>query len=294
MVTCDTTPNLLFHNLKGRFREEGIALGLAFGENGSPRAGMGVDAAYTGNDDRLGVLVSNFANEGLSFFTQSAPRGAFIDTAGHTSLLAASRLTLGFGLLFSDFDGDMLRDVLVVNGHVDPWIGDYTTVPYAERPLLFHNQGGNSFDDVGMDSGDAMSAARVARGLSAADYDRDGRVDLLISSNGGRGELLHNDAPARHWLEVALEGVTSNRSAIGATVRVRSSGTEQRDWVKGGASYCSAPCKVLHLGLGEAAAVESLEVSWPSGRIDRYGGLPVDRLVKIREGSPRPQVMSAR
>jgi len=289
MVACDTTRNLLFHNRKGRFREEGVGVGLAFGENGSPRAGMGIDAAYPWNDGRLAVLVSNFSNEGLSFFTQADPGGAFLDSAGSAGVLAASRLMLGFGLAFLDVDNDGLRDAVAVNGHVDPWIGAQTAVSYAERHLLFRNLGGGRFTEVGPAAG--FRKAWVSRGLAVGDYDRDGRPDLVISNNGQEAELLHNDSPAAgHWLEAQLEGVRSNRDGIGAEVRVTAGRVAQRDWVRSGSSYCSQSALPLHFGLGQATTAETLEVRWTSGRLDRYRAIPADRRIRIREGAPVPAV----
>jgi hypothetical protein len=287
MVACDTTRNLLFHNRRGRFREEGIGMGTAYGENGSPRAGMGIDAAYLWNDDRLAVLVSNFAQEGLSLFTQNQKGGAFLDTAPAAGMGPSSRPFLGFGLAFLDADNDGLRDALIGNGHVDPTISRFSTISHAQRHLLYHNTGGGHFEEVGESAGEAFRQAWVSRGLAVADYDQDGRLDVLISNNGQEAELLHNESPrSGHWLAVELTGSISNRDGIGAAVNLTAGGVTQRDWVRSGGSYLSQSALTLHFGLGAAAVVDALEVRWPSGTVSRYSGIAADRKVRLQEGRP--------
>ena len=285
-VACDTTPNLLFHNRKGHFVEEAIGLGVALGENGSPRAGMGIDAAYLWNDDRLAIMVSNFANEGLSLFTQNARGSAFIDSSGAAGTAATSRLFLGFGLAFFDADNDGLRDAIVVNGHIDPWSGEHTPAAYAERHLLYHNRGNERLDEIGLSAGDPFSKPRVSRGLAIADFDRDGKLDALVSNNGQEAELLHNESGSTgHWISIQLQGTKSNRDAIGATVRLTAGATTQRDWVRSGSSYCSQSAFPLHFGLGQSSQVEAVEVRWPSGLNSRYLNVKADRHIRIIEGN---------
>jgi hypothetical protein len=294
-VANDESPNYLFHNVArgsgGRtFEEVGVESGFAVAETGKPKAGMGIDAADYRNDGTLGVLVSNFSNEGLSFYRAEA--GTFSETAFASGFGEPSLLTLGFGLFFFDGDNDGSQDAFVANGHVNDDIQlVQSNLSYAQRPLLFHNQGNGSFLEVGRQAGAPFLQPAVSRGAAVGDYDNDGHPDILVTNNNGPAELLRNDGSAhRNWLQVELRGRGSlsgdgtNRSGIGARVRVKAGKRVQTDWVRSGSSYLSQSMLRCHFGLGSARRADWIEVTWTTGRRQRLENVPANQRVVIEEG----------
>jgi hypothetical protein len=293
-VASDTTPNLLLHSTAGPnggrvFREEGLETGVAYGENGLARAGMGVDTTWLADDrpgsrQRLSVAVANFSNEPLSLFVQDGP-GLFTDQTYEAGLATTHLSYLGFGLFFFDADNDGRPDLFVNNGHVQDDIQLFqNNLRYAQRCQLFRGMGGSRFLEVSDTAGEPFRRVRVGRGAAYGDFDDDGDLDLLLTSNGGPAELLRNDTtPRRHWLQVTTQGARSNRDGLGAEVTVTAGGRRQRQWVRSGSSYCSASARCLQFGLGDAARVERVEVRWPSGMVSRLGPLPADQRLRITE-----------
>ena len=325
-VASDTTRNLLFHNvpnpkanlnqpqqtlanprlphpsLTRRFEEIALSLGVAFAADGKTRAGMGIDAADVENDGRLSLLISNFSEEGLSLFHQDQPQGMFTDVSHVSGVWQASYNLLGFGLFFFDYDNDGLSDALVVNGHIQPRVQDYTpNTTYAERKLLFHNAGHGRFDEVGPSAGNPFAVRRVSRGAAFGDYDNDGDLDVLVSNNNQPAELLRNGGTTgNNWIEIELRGrkgkegegqkdqpphpPLSNRNGIGAKVTVTAGGKTQTQWLRSGSSYCSQSALRLHFGLGNAHGVERVHVRWSSGREETFGVSKVNQRVRLVEG----------
>jgi hypothetical protein len=288
-VASDTTPNLLLHNVPGAggtrvFREEGLETGVAYGESGLARAGMGVDTTRL-DGNRMAIAVANFSNEPLSLFTRDRP-GLFTDHTYEAGLATTHLAYLGFGLFFFDADNDGRPDLFVTNGHVQDDIQlVQNNLRYAEPCQLFHGAGGLRFTDVSGTAGEPFRRERVGRGAAYGDFDNDGDLDILLTSNGGPAELLRNDStPRRHWLQVETEGTKSNRDGLGAEVTVVAGGHRQRQWVRSGSSYCSASMRRLHFGLGDATRVDRVEVRWPSGVTSRLGPLWADQRVRVREG----------
>jgi hypothetical protein len=269
LVANDLRANFLFRNRRdGRFEDVALAWGMAFGEDGTARAGMGIDVADTRNNGRAAVMISNFSGEPLSFFYQEDPP-YFSDLTYEVGTGEQHLRYLGFGLLFLDYDNDGFKDAFVANGHIEPSIalfGEHTT--YGQRNNLFHNRGASSgaFDEVSDRSGVPFTYERVSRGAACGDYDNDGHLDLLVTNNGGPAELLRNDGANRgHWLQITLHGRKSNRSGIGTVVQVRANGQTQTDTVRSGSSYCSQSMLRLHFGLGATTQADWVRVKWPSG-----------------------------
>jgi hypothetical protein len=290
-VANDTTSNLLFRNAgkgdgasTGTFVEEGLTRGLAYAEAGLPRAGMGADEAEALNDGRQAFLVSNFAGEGLTLFREERD-GFFLDATLAAGLREPTLRTLGFGLCFFDADNDGRPEIFVANGHIQDDIQEQEpTVSYRQPHQLFQADERGVYHDVSAEAGPPFAVGRVSRGAACGDYDDDGDLDLLVNNNGGAPELLRNDlAPGRRWLEVALRGSESNRDAIGAEVTLRAGGITQRQRVRCGSSYCSQSMLRLHFGLAGATQVDTLEVRWPSDRVERREHLPVDRRIDVVE-----------
>jgi len=279
-VSNDTQPNKLYRNLgDGRFNEEGVAAGVAFGEDGVARGAMGVDA---GDYDRCGrphLIVGNFSNQMLGLYHNEG-NGLFVDEAPRSTVGRASLLTLTFGLFFFDYDLDGYPDILAANGHIEEEIGRVQPkIQYQELPLLLRNAGGGKFDQV-----NAFTRPMVARGMAYGDFDRDGDLDVLFTTNHGPVYLYRNDGGNRnHWLQLKLVGTKSNRSAIGAVVRVTSAGGSQSQTVHSGSSYCSSSDLALTFGLGKDASATAVEIAWPSGAKQKLSNVPANQHVIIKE-----------
>jgi enediyne biosynthesis protein E4 len=293
LVANDLEPNLLFRNQKdGTFREVGVEAGIAYSNASKARAGMGIDSADIAGDGQEAILIGNHAREGLALF-RSDGQGSFTDAAEPAGLFMPSLPFVTFGALFADLDNDGLKEISAVNGHDDENVerkGDGLT--FAQRPLLFHNQGGGRFTEIAGRPVVGLQTAAVARGLATADYDADGDLDLLISVCNGRPMLLRNDlnssSPAiqnpNHWLAVRARGVNSNRAGLGTRVTVEAGGIRQRGWIRSGSSYCSASDLVAWFGLGPSPRVDRLTLRWPNGREQTLTDLAADRTITVREG----------
>lgn len=285
LVANDTEPNLQFRNNgNGTFSERAAEMGLAVGESGSPRGGMGVDAAEVSNDGLLTVAVTYFASESIGFYREGQGH-LFTDRADATGLAAPTRPLVGFGVLFLDADNDGWQDLFVLNGHVYDNVRRFdATQTYAQRPLLFLNRRDGTYDGA-REPGPSFERALVGRGAATADLDGDGRLDLVVTTNNGPAALwMNHTSPPGHWLEVRLIGRGANRDGSGAIVRVTASGVTQRRYVSSARSYLSASDLRLHFGLGAATRVERLEVVWPDGARGTWRGVPANRAVTVREG----------
>jgi hypothetical protein len=284
-VANDTQPNKLYRNNKnGTFTEEGMAAGVAFGEDGVARGAMGTDAGDYDRSGRPHLLVGNFSNQMLGLYHNEGT-GLFVDEAPSSTVGRASLLTLAFGVFFFDYDLDGQPDIFAANGHIEEEIGRVQPkVQYKEPPLLFHNLGKRRFDNVTPSMGPVLNRAMVARGAAYADFDRDGDQDILISTNHGPAYLLRNDGGNRNkWLCVRLVGTKSNRDGIGAVVRIETASGKQWNTVHSGGSYCSQSDLALTFGLGKDASVTALEIEWPSGTKQRLGNIAANQFLAIEE-----------
>jgi hypothetical protein len=287
-VANDTQPNKLYRNDgRGGFSDVGMAAGVAFGETGVARAGMGADAADYSGSGRPSLLIGNFSNEMLGLYHNEGG-GLFIDEAPSSTVGQASLLTLTFAAFFLDFDLDGRLDIFSVGGHVADDIQKVQPkVSYAQPPHLFRNLGNKRFEDVVARVGPALARPMVSRGAAYADVDGDGDLDLAVTANGGPAVLFRNDGGNRNaWLRVRLVGTKSNRDGIGARVSVSLPGGA-KSWgvVKTGSSYCSQSELPLTFGLGAAKGVDAVEVTWPSGQVDKLGPQAAGRTVVVTEGA---------
>ncbi|MEO5742938.1 MAG: CRTAC1 family protein [Vicinamibacterales bacterium] len=286
-VANDTQPNRLYRNRgNGAFTDVGVTAGVAFNEAGVARAGMGVDAADYDGSGRASLVIGNFSNEMMALYTNEG-NGLFIDEAPTSTIGRNSLQTLTFACFFVDYDLDGLLDIFAANGHVaDDIQRVQPRVSYAQPPHLFRNLGGRRFEEVTPRSGAGLRLPIVARGAAYGDYDGDGDPDLLVTTNNGPARLLRNDGGNAHRaLRVALRGTASNRDGIGARVTVRmADGSRRWQMVKTGSSYLSQSELPITFGLGRAQAVHSIEVAWPSGRVDRLAGEKAGQRVTIQEG----------
>jgi tetratricopeptide (TPR) repeat protein len=286
-VANDATANFLFRNRGGmRFEEVAHEAGVAANANGGYQAGMGVACGDLDGDGRPDLAVTNFYGESTSFY-RNLGGGTFADATAAVGLAAATRQLLGFGVALFDADNDGHLDLADANGHVNDLRPNY---PYRMPAQLLLGGPDGRLVDVSDRAGAAWLVPRMGRGLAVADLDNDGRQDVLIVSQDQPMAYLHNRTAGGHWLTLRLEGRHSNRDAVGAKVAVVAGGRRLVARRLGGGSYQSASDPRLHFGLGPAERVEAVEVTWPSGRVDRHRDLQSDAGYLLREGAegPRP------
>ena len=282
----DTQPNKLYRNEgDGTFSEHGVSAGIAYAEDGSARGAMGVDAADYDRAGRPHLLVGNFANEMLNLFHNEG-NGLFVDEAPTSEIGRDSLLALTFGAFFFDYDLDGFADIFCANGHLDEEIEIVQpAVKFAQEPQLFRNDGAGRFRLASSDVGSDFTDPLVARGAAYADYDGDGDLDILITTNDGPAKLLRNDGGnANNYLRVRLNGTQSNRSGLGTQLNLASASGTQVQVVRGGSSYCSQSETVATFGLGQDAAVDLLQVTWPGGVVEVFRGLEINREIQLTEG----------
>jgi len=284
LVANDTQPNKLYRNQRnGTFRDIAVEAGLAFSSEGKARAGMGVDAADFKNSGAAGVAITNFDNEMIGLY-QASGKG-FEDIAAQTGVGLASKNSLGFGCVFLDADLDGWLDLAVANGHIDETVRNIRgNVGYAQPPQLFLNRNG-VFRDVAAEIGGGFDQPKVGRGLAYADFDRDGDLDLLLTTNDGPAYLYRNEQLAGNGIiRFRLVGTKSNRDAIGASLRVFHGGASQSRMVKGGSSYLSQSELPVTFGLERRDRIDRVVLNWPSGRTEEYKNLAAGRCYECVEG----------
>ena len=272
IVANDTQPNKLYHNQRnGTFEDIAVKAGVAFSEDGRPRAGMGIDVADFDNSGTPGIAITNFDNEMMALYRPGA-NGSYSDSALKSGIAQASRASLGFGCAFLDVNLDGRLDLLAVNGHIDETVRNIrSNVGYAQPPHLFLNDGHGAFHDVAKDAGSDFSAPKVGRGAAYGDFDRDGDPDILITTNQGPAALYRNDVTnGNRSLRLRLVGTKSNRDAIGAVVRLTTPEGTQSRIVKTGSSYLSQSELALTFGLGKREKADRVVIVWPSGRVEEY------------------------
>jgi hypothetical protein len=285
-VADDSTPSMLYHgDCKGGFTEVGAQAGVAYSSDGREQAGMGIDSADYDNDGWPDIAKANFSDDSNNLFHNDR-NGEFTDLAGLANFGRISVPFLGFGLKFLDADNDGWPDVFIANGHVNPQVDRHTFgVTYAERPFLFHNEGGGKFEEIGQHTGVAFTRHYVGRGAATADFFNDGRMDVLVSVLDGSALLLRNQTPhSGHWLCLKTIGVRSNRDGFGARVEIRAGNLTQSAEVRANSSFESASDRRLHFGLGASTRVDSITIRWPSGTVDRLGSQTVDQELVVEEG----------
>jgi tetratricopeptide (TPR) repeat protein len=287
-VANDGTANYLLRN-KGGFRFEEVALeaGVAGSASGGYQAGMGLACGDLDGDGRPDLLVTNFYGEGTTYY-RNLGQGLFADRSGASGLGLATRYLLGFGIALADVTNSGRPDVLITNGHVND---NRPFFPYAMPSRLYTNRPDGRLVDISKQAGECWEVPRVGRGLAVGDIDNDGRPDALILAQNEPLAYFHNRSEGvGRFVIFRLEGTKSNRDGVGARVTVTAGGRRQVAWRLGGGSYQSANDPRLHFGLGDAARVESVEVRWPSGRVDRHADLPASTgyLLREGEGEPRP------
>ena len=284
-VANDAVPHFLFHNTgKGTFTEDALIAGVAVSTDGQARAGMGTAFGDYDGDGRPDLVVTNHETE-MHSLLRNLGDGLFAEVTVASGLGSVTQPFVGFGVVFLDYDNDADLDLSIVNGHVLDNIAEIRSGGlYAQRRLLVQNTAGR-FRDVSTEAGSAFARAGVGRGLVAGDIDNDGDLDLLVTNNGGRAELLRNDGSGHGpALLLRLIGTKSNRDAIGARVRVTTGSRTQVREVVSGVSYLGQNDLRVHVGLGDRARVDRLEIRWPSGLVEQVADVSANGILTIREG----------
>ena len=285
-IANDTWPNFLFLNKHdGTFQDVSLISGLAASEDGRYEAGMGIDAADVDRDGWQDIYVTHLDFE-LNRLYHNNHDGTFDDYTYRSGIGNKALLLSGVSTKFLDYDNDGWPDILQLNGAMLDNVNLYhSEVSYKEPLLMFRNLGQGRFDMVSNSLGPDFMRPIAGRGLAAADFENNGTLGIVTNNRGDYPELLRNEgANANHWLEVLLVGKRSNRDGIGASLKLTSEGLVQVEQAKGGTGYMSASDPRIHFGLGKHSKIDSLEITWPSGQVDRLIDAPMDRIIAVKEG----------
>ncbi len=289
-VACDSTPSLYFRNSKdGTFDELATEAGLAFNEHGHEQGGMGVAVGDFDGDGSLDLIKTNFAGDYPNVYRNQG-KGIFEDEVVRAGL-AVNPQYVGWGIGLVDLDNDGLQDVFQVNGHVYPEIDGAKIVESYRNPrIVYRNLGGGRFEDVSHLGGAGLAAKASSRGAAFGDFDNDGDIDAIVVNMGESPSLLRNDlAPGTHWIQLRLRGTKSNRTAIGAIVTISAGGRKQTLPLLSQSSFLSQSDFRLHFGLGQANRVDEVTVRWPSGVVEQFTGITIDKSSELVEGSGTSQ-----
>ena len=284
-VANDSTANFFFHNNHdGTFTDKALVAGIAVSGDGREQAGMGVDAGDFNGDGLLDVIVTNFSHDYNTLYENHAG-GFFNDVSYRTGIARGSGPSMGWGVGLVDMDNDGRLDLFVANGHVYPQVDSHGIgTHYLQRKQLLRNLDGRQFKDVTDEVGGGLLIEKSSRGAAFGDYDNDGRIDVIVTNINDRPTLLHNEGAGGHWATFRLIGSKSNRDAIGAKLLVAAGGRRQVIEIRSGGSYMSQNDLRAHVGLGDAARIDRLEIRWPDGAIDTANSVAADRFYVAREG----------
>jgi enediyne biosynthesis protein E4 len=286
-IANDTWPNFLFlNNHDGTFKDASFTSGIAASEDGKYEAGMGIDAADLDGDGWQDIYVTHLDFE-LNRLYHNNHDGTFDDATYRSGIGNKAILLSGVAMKFLDYDNDGWTDICQLNGAMLDNIELYhSEVTYKEPLLMFRNLGQGKFEKVSDTLGPDFARPIAGRGLATADFDNDGDMDLAINIRGDAPELLRNDGGnANHWLEVFLIGTKSNRDGIGASLKLVADGFTQVEQAKGGMSYMSAQDPRIFFGLGQRSKISLLEITWPSGTVDKLTDVPINQIIAVKEGA---------
>jgi hypothetical protein len=288
-VACDSTPSILYrNNHDGTFTDVAVTAGAAFNEDGREQAGMGTTIADFDGDGRLDVFKTNFSDDTSTLYHNNGD-GTFTD-ATFSAGLGLHTQYLGWGTMFFDVDNDGWPDLILANGHVYPEVDKYHLGSnYPEPRILYHNNGNGTFSDISAEAGPGITATASSRGLAVADFWNDGRLSVVITNMNGKPSLLVNDVRSQnHWAAFKLIGTHANRDAIGAHVTLKAGKRTWVDEVRSGSSYNSNSDMRLHFGLGALTSIESVQVRWPSGLVEKFENVSSNAIHILKEGTGAP------
>ncbi len=278
-VTNDKIPNFLFHNMgNGRFEEVALEAGVALPDAGKGVSAMGADFRDYDNDGLPDVAFAALAGETFPLFRNEG-RGWFRDMTYRSRLGPLSIKRSGWSALLADLNNDGWKDLFVSGAHVNDTVEQFEATPYRLPNALFANAGDGTFLDFSASAGPELQTPGVHRGAAVADFNGDGKLDVIVSLIGERAELWENVSPEPNtWLELNLTGTRSNRDGIGARIRIGN----QANHMTVNAGYASSSHGPVHFGTGKAARVE-VEITWPSGTKQVLRNLRTNQLRAVRE-----------
>jgi len=285
-VANDTWPNFLFeNNHDGTFNDVSLISGLAASEDGRYEAGMGIDAADVDGDGNLDIYITHLDFE-LNRLYHNNGDGTFTDATYSSGIGNKAILLSGVAAKFLDYDNDGWPDILQANGAMLDNVQLYhSLVSYKEPLLMFRNLGRGKFEKVSESLGPDFNRPMAGRGLATADFFNDGQQGIAVNCRGEEPLVLRNDGSTNHWVEIMLIGTKSNRDGIGSVLKLSSGGVTQVDQSKGGTSYMSASDPRIHFGLGKRSKIDSLQITWPSGQVDKLANVPIDTIIAVKEGA---------
>ena len=292
-IANDSMLEYLYRNKgNGTFEEVGLPSEMAVDGDGRTFAGMGIDFQDYNNDGLPDMVITDLANQKYALYKNNGD-GSFSYDSYVSGIGGMTLLHSGWGIHFLDYDNDGRKDLLIVQGHdLDTISLDYPQLHYKE-PMLLANNTGHSFVDVSAQSGAVFQQAWVARGLATGDLDNDGRIDAVVSTNGGPAYVLRNEIKTtNHWLTLLLIGHRSNRDAIGAEIKLTTPTGSQWVTVTTGGSYLSSSDKRAHFGLGASKQADSIEIHWPSGIVQTLKNISADQILTINEPTAEPTAQS--
>jgi hypothetical protein len=283
LIANDSVAQQLFRNNgDGTFAEVALEKGVAYNSKGSSFAGMGVDWNDYNNDGSPDIFVNALSLQGYVLLRNT--RGEYEDVSDVAGLSALTMPYSGWGTKFVDYDNDGWKDLFIAQGHVmDTISADFPSIAYKQQLLLVRNARGR-YEDASSRGGPSFRVPLAARGAAFGDFDNDGSVDVVVSTNDGAPVLLQNSGSKNHWILINTVGVSSNRDGIGARIRiVGDSGLEQYGFVSTASSYLSASDKRVHFGLGSDRRLRQIEIRWPSGVVQTLKDVAADQILTVKE-----------
>ena len=283
-VACDSTASLLYHNNHdGTFTEIGKRAGIAYNEDGSEQAGMGLSADDFTHSGYQDIVKTNFSDDTPTLYLNRGDNN--FDDVTYSSGLGKIKSWLGWGVQFYDFDNSGWPGILIVNGHVYPEVdGKALGTSYREPKVAYYNLRNGTFANITADSGATLSENHSARGLALGDFFNDGRQEALVNNMNEKPSLYYNTAPVENWITLNLVGVKSNRAALGASVTLQQGGDTRQEEVRSGDGYISQSDLRPHFGLGRSSKVEKIVIRWPSGLVETLSDLAANRYYVVHEG----------
>jgi len=289
-VANDSAPAALYLNSKdGTFKDIGVEAGAAYSSDGKPQAGMGVGIGDYDGDGLLDIIKTNFSGDTSTLYRNLGVKSGLLtfDDVTFTSGIGVNTRWLGWGCGFVDFDNDGWLDIFLVNGHVYPEVEKLDIeAGYPQRKVLYRNLRNGNFKDITEQIGGSLLETTASRGCAFGDFDNDGDVDVVINPVNDNPVLLRVDSTTKNnWIGIKAIGAKSNRTGVGARIKVVTEGKTQIDEVRSGGSYYSQNDLRVHFGLGKASKVKTVEVRWPSGAIDTVNDVGVNQFIQIKEGA---------